>query len=223
MDTCLIRFERIEILATSRAGARADNDWLLLHWFVGGQPQPPQVMPLRNASGSAALAAGDVIPPFACACPLVASAHPTMAAVFLVVELGAYPAVEQSRQAIAASRRIGAALTEAYVEATEWMAEVDNRMALEARGAGADAPSGAIATAFIEEALNRLAWCDWRAAGMTPVLHDAVAFASATTGRTLERTYPADGQAACVARTALRLTQERRPPDADSGRSMPLA
>jgi len=223
MDTCLIHFERIEILATSRTGTRSDNDWLLLHWFVGGQPQSPQVMPLRNASGSAALAAGDVIPPFACTCPLVASAHPAMVAVFVVIELGASPAVEQSRQAVAASRRIGAVLTEAYAEANEWMAEVDNRMAPGARGTGADAPSRAIATAFIEEALNRLAWGDWRAAGMTPVLHDAVAFASATMGRTLERTYPADGRATGVARTALRLTQERRPPDADSGHGMQLA
>ncbi|QDH71413.1 hypothetical protein [Marilutibacter alkalisoli] len=214
MDAYLLRFERLEILATVSEGVRPDNDWLLLHWFSGSHPEPPRIMPLRNATGSTLLVAGDMIPPFSCACELPCADPLPVFLAFLIVELGAYPPAEQPRRANAANRKVADLLAEAYVEANEWVAESRGIVRADAAAIDTALSQGivdSIAPAFVEEARTRLARDGWSGTGGRPVLHDVVAFSPAPKASrlTLERAYPDDGHGSAGARVALRLVLEQ--------------
>lgn len=219
MGKCILHFDRIEIIDRKDGTACADNDWMIVHWFVGRDGRQLQVLPLANASGSPRLQAGDTLRPLSL--EVDCQDDDLVTAVYQIVNLGAHDARAQGRLAGAIARQATEALTQAYVEAAEFV--VENSGAPMDRVSGNDFDEvqavimDAIAAAFEEAIIPSLyslpggdAGPVGQRNGRVDLLHDIAVFAPAKPMpplRTQTRTYTSDcGQI----RIAIQLTLERR-------------
>lgn len=187
MGKCILHFDRIEIIEKKDGSAPADSDWMIVHWFVGRDGRQLHVLPLANASGSARLQAGDTLRPLSL--EVNCQDDDLVTAIYQIVNLGAHDALVQARLAGAIAQQSTEALTQAYVEAAEFVVENSGAPMDRVSGSGFDEVQAvimdAIAAAFeaaIVPSLDGLPGGDAGLVGRNgrvDVLHDITVFAPA--------------------------------------------
>ena len=86
MAKCILHFDQIEIISKKSDAAHSDNDWLIVHWFVGTDLKESHTIPLKNTSGSTILESGQTLQPLSLEVACVDADLVT--AVFQIVNLG---------------------------------------------------------------------------------------------------------------------------------------
>lgn len=221
MGKCILHFDRIQIIDQKSSGAHADNDWMIVHWFVGRNGRQSHVLPLANAAGAAALVAGDMIRPISLEVECLDDELVT--ATYQIVDLGAFEPLAQAKLAGALVQRSGEALTQAYVEAAEFVAEnaaspsgnvFDNDIE-DMRSAIIDSMTAAFQR-LIVPAFDEMSRAPAAVSGSSciDVLHDIALFRPSKAMsplRTRVCTYAADAMSGRgLARTVVHLVLERR-------------
>jgi hypothetical protein len=51
MGKCVLHFDQMEIIYKKSDLAHSDNDWLIVHWFVGPKLAQSHTVPLTNSAG----------------------------------------------------------------------------------------------------------------------------------------------------------------------------
>lgn len=208
MGKCILHFDRIHIVEKS-GGAEPDNDWMIVHWFMGSNGRQMHVLPLASVAGSPLLESGDNVRPLS----LEADCRDEelVTAVYRIVNLGTQDAFVQAKLAGAIAQHSGDALTRAYIEAAEFVVENNAAAPGSVFDDGSDEVRAAIRDTIVAAFEQTLAPTRGRAC--IGVLHDIALFPPGRPILPLHpriKAYPANALPGGGPRTIVELTLERR-------------
>src|SRR5262249_15504557 len=117
MGKCTLTFDQIQIINKRSDTAHADNDWLIVTWFVGPNNVRTDTVPLRDSKGSVILDTGDTLQPISmdAAC----GDNDLVSASFVAVNLGSTDFSEQVNAAGEIAKKVSKKIAEVYLKAAE--------------------------------------------------------------------------------------------------------